>query len=687
MGGYGGYGGGFDKGGWGGKGEGYGKGGQGGKGYLPLKSLVPIKMNNKIADWRKWREDTMDFLDSQKVGMRSFLRKMGEPESSGGMERNDPTEGWLKAQEVVYGDYVARDQVQVWRALKGLTEGEAESVVLSVKDQDGWRAWQALHRHFEPSLLAMQGRALTEFSMMINKPARNPEETRKLLVEFEIKLKQLEDISGKAVDEMHSRGILISMLDPLTKQHTAMSQGDGLQAFKAKIQQFVNGTAGGGTTMAVGAMAFGGVGGDGMYYPEGWGWGWGDEEEYGGGDGGVEVENAAALASTVCYGCGQTGHVRANCPSGGGKPWVPSGGKKGFGKGGGFGGKGKGKGFGGKGGFGSKGGKGGKGGFGGGKGGPKGGCFNCGGPHYADQCPNKNPGSLRTLDSWMPEGWTGETGGVSKLCGVSEVAGSQRSAGLSQKKKVESKPTTGPKWFKVLEDVDEEESPVAMVESPPEIQEKRLKKKSLGEAFDKRGKGSCGCESPGCGTRWSRTFDCRTNVAPRSDSGAGIKGESEADGSGTSGGLNILFGVEPEGCNALGSTDGWVKVEFAVDSGATETVMADDMLENVETKAGPASKMGVLYEVANGVRIPNEGEKKFVAYTDENSGGKEVVAQICQVNKALLSVRRMVAAGNMVVFSPEENYIQSTTTGERVELSEREGMYMVDMWVQGNGGF
>ena len=61
--GFGGYGGGFDKGGWGGKGEGYGKGGQGGKGYLPLKSLVPIKMTNKVADWRKWREDTMDFLD------------------------------------------------------------------------------------------------------------------------------------------------------------------------------------------------------------------------------------------------------------------------------------------------------------------------------------------------------------------------------------------------------------------------------------------------------------------------------------------------------------------------------------------------------------------------------------------------------------------------------------------------
>ena len=161
-------------------------------------------MTNKVADWRKWREDTMDFLDSQKVGMRGFLKKMGEPESSGGMERGDPTAEWLTTQEAVYGEAIVKDQVLVWRALKGLTEGEAESVVLAVKDQDGWRAWQSLHRHFEPSLLAMQGRALTDFSTMINKPARNPEETRKLLVEFENRLKQLEDISGRAVDEMHS---------------------------------------------------------------------------------------------------------------------------------------------------------------------------------------------------------------------------------------------------------------------------------------------------------------------------------------------------------------------------------------------------------------------------------------------------------------------------------------------------
>ena len=88
--------------------------------------------------------------------------------------------------------------------------------------------------------------------------------------------------------------------------------------------------------------------------------------------------------------------------------------------------------------------------------------------------------------------------------------------------------------------------------------------------------------------------------------------------------------------------------------------------------------------MANGIRIPNLGEKRFIGVT-EDGGGREVVAQVCDVNKALLSVRRMVAAGNTVVFGPERSYIQNVATGEVVDLEEREGMYMVKMWVRNNG--
>ena len=50
---------------------------------------------------------------------------------------------------------------------------------------------------------------------------------------------------------------------------------------------------------------------------------------------------------------------------------------------------------------------------------------------------------------------------------------------------------------------------------------------------------------------------------------------------------------------------------MAADSGATETVMGEDMLMGVELKMGVAARRGVEYEVANGVSIPNPREKPF----------------------------------------------------------------------------
>ena len=48
---------------------------------------------------------------------------------------------------------------------------------------------------------------------------------------------------------------------------------------------------------------------------------------------------------------------------------------------------------------------------------------------------------------------------------------------------------------------------------------------------------------------------------------------------------------------------------MAVDSGATETVVSDDMINAVETVPGEAMKKGVRYEVASEDLIPDLGEK------------------------------------------------------------------------------
>ena len=88
-----------------------------------------------------------------------------------------------------------------------------------------------------------------------------------------------------------------------------------------------------------------------------------------------------------------------------------------------------------------------------------------------------------------------------------------------------------------------------------------------------------------------------------------------------------------------------------MDSGATETVIDEGSIQHVEATEGAAYKRGVKYEVANGVRIPNMGEKKFQGVTEEGAL-RHITAQVCEVNKPLLSVSKVVVAGNRVVFDP-----------------------------------
>ena len=112
-------------------------------------------------------------------------------------------------------------------------------------------------------------------------------------------------------------------------------------------------------------------------------------------------------------------------------------------------------------------------------------------------------------------------------------------------------------------------------------------------------------------------------------------------------GLNAVEEIAPE----------WEEIEMAVDSGASESVVSEEMLQGVETVEGFAKKKGVQYEVADGTLIPNLGEKKYVAVSDAGVA-RQMKSQVCDVNKALLSVHRCVQAGNKVVFAASGSYIE-----------------------------
>ena len=90
-----------------------------------------------------------------------------------------------------------------------------------------------------------------------------------------------------------------------------------------------------------------------------------------------------------------------------------------------------------------------------------------------------------------------------------------------------------------------------------------------------------------------------------------------------------------------------------------------------------------MYEVADGTRILNLGEKRFVAVTAEGHR-RGIVAQVCDVTKPLLSVRRVVEKGGTVVFAKGGGYIEDAQ-GERIWMEEKQGMYVVKVWVKRDG--
>ena len=122
---------------------------------------------------------------------------------------------------------------------------------------------------------------------------------------------------------------------------------------------------------------------------------------------------------------------------------------------------------------------------------------------------------------------------------------------------------------------------------------------------------------------------------------------------------------------------------MTVDSGAGEVVIPEDALQGIPTRQSPGSQAGVMYEVANGELVPNEGEEEFVAET-EDGHLKSIVAQVCKVNKGLMPVKKMCQHGNRVIFDDEGSYIQNKRTGEVTWLREAVCVYQLSFWVKRN---
>ena len=139
--------------------------------------------------------------------------------------------------------------------------------------------------------------------------------------------------------------------------------------------------------------------------------------------------------------------------------------------------------------------------------------------------------------------------------------------------------------------------------------------------------------------------------------------------------LSPVVAIEPESVNAVTEDPEWEEASLALDSGATETVIPPDILEDVEVRQGGPYKRG-------GERRPDSqpGKAQVHGVTADEVSMKSVVAQVCEVTRVLFSVEKVISAGNRVVFDEEGSYIQNKMSGEVTRIKEVGCMHELTMW-------
>lgn len=123
------------------------------------------------------------------------------------------------------------------------------------------------------------------------------------------------------------------------------------------------------------------------------------------------------------------------------------------------------------------------------------------------------------------------------------------------------------------------------------------------------------------------------------------------------------------------------KGKITIDSGAAESVMPKNMLENEPVVEGQAKRNGVKYVAANGARMENQGEKKVRFKKPGSDTMNSITFQVTDVGKPLASVSRILDKGNTVVFSRggSGSYIRNDKTGEKTPIKEEKGTFVIEV--------
>ena len=132
-------------------------------------------------------------------------------------------------------------------------------------------------------------------------------------------------------------------------------------------------------------------------------------------------------------------------------------------------------------------------------------------------------------------------------------------------------------------------------------------------------------------------------------------------------------------CTVSSQARGGRIVEAIVDSGAVHSVTPPELFPGRMTSS-PWSRAGRGYRAANGTGIKNLGQVDVPFCTAE--GHKcQIPFQVAEVEKPLLSVTHLTAAGNRVELGHTDGRVVNLKTGRSIALERRNGTYIMKMLI------
>ena len=176
---------------------------------LEPKDMKPTILT-KEDDWRTWKAKIEDYAEEVHQGMKQFLERAEKANDAiDDLWFRKEDENWWKLSSTLY------------RMLKNYTGTEAQRVVRGVTEDNGWEAWRKLHHHYEPSTAMREAQVVNRFTAMINRKAKDTKDLRERMVEFNERMRRVEEVTGKPPVARYAMSVLSGILDPETSKYTA----------------------------------------------------------------------------------------------------------------------------------------------------------------------------------------------------------------------------------------------------------------------------------------------------------------------------------------------------------------------------------------------------------------------------------------------------------------------------------